>query len=295
LTYYQWSPDGREIAFLAKQADTKPDFALYTIGSDGRNLRLIRRTVSTMAWSPDSKQLAVLWLSLSDGLNYSVDVAQPTTGRTRTIAHFTNRNYDGGSALGQYPDPMPYDWEILTHELLAWTKDGIYAYGLGTQGQQPAAGAPGIELLGVLIDPVSGAMTTKPSSEVGEAYVSTVLNSVPGVHLRVIDHWSHDLTTPNSGLWSSLRWIVDDTGVIHDIDIGRGIFAPSFDPASNRLLFSVLIVTDATVTGQDAQPIRYVYRTEVWEVHLDGHSDSKPFLNDGSYLATWQPPLSPYR
>jgi RNA polymerase sigma-70 factor (ECF subfamily) len=295
VTYYRWSPDGRWMALLTKQPDPKLGFDLYTVRGDGRNLRLIRRSVSTMAWSPDSNQLAVLWLTVADVLNYSVDIVQPTTGWTRAVAHFTNRAYDGPSAVGNTPDPLPFDWEIFTHELLAWTKDGIYAYGLGTQGQQPAPGGPGIELLGVVIDPVSGAMTTTPSSEVGKVYVSTVLNSVPGLYMRVIDHWSHDLTAPNSGLWSSLRWIVNDTGVIHDIDIGRGIFGPSFDPASNRLLFSVLIVTNATVTGADAQPIRYAYRTEVWAVRLDGHSDPKPFLTDGSYLPTWQPPLSPYR
>jgi len=297
VTYYRWSPDGREIALLTKQPDAKLGFDLYTIGSDGHNLRLVRRSVSTMAWSTDSKQLAVLWLTVGDSLNYSVDVVQPATGRTRTITHFVNHGWDGVSVHDTFY-PLLYNREILTGEVLAWTTDGIYVLGAGSQGDtNDVAGLNQLFglTMGLRIDPVTGATTQETPEAIGRAYDATVSNSVPGINFSMGNYNALDLNEPNSGLWTFFTWEVDNGARFHTLDIHREMFAPSFDPANNRLLFSVLVVTNATATGDYDHPVVYTYRTEVWSVPLDGHSDPQPLLTDGSYLATWQPPLSHYR
>ena len=58
----KWSPDGREIAFVAEPSIQRPLFSgymIYLVGADGSGLTPITEAASAPAWSPDGRRLAV--------------------------------------------------------------------------------------------------------------------------------------------------------------------------------------------------------------------------------------------
>ncbi len=86
-TFPEVSPDGRKVAFLSDRGTRRRGFAyLYVVGSEGHGLERVSATLSTdqsllgqIAWSPDSKRLAV---AEAGGLLYMI---RPGT-RQRLIA-----------------------------------------------------------------------------------------------------------------------------------------------------------------------------------------------------------------
>lgn len=53
-----WSPDGKNLAFVGMERDRGLGQAIYTVGVDGSNLRMLTETVTRPAWSPDGKRIA---------------------------------------------------------------------------------------------------------------------------------------------------------------------------------------------------------------------------------------------
>ena len=55
LLGYDWSPDGKRLAFVGRRADQRE---LFLFGDEGLTLRLTRNMGGYLSWSPDGKQLA---------------------------------------------------------------------------------------------------------------------------------------------------------------------------------------------------------------------------------------------
>jgi Tol biopolymer transport system component len=89
VTLFDWSPDGRELAYtrLGRDADGNPTFDVHTVElTTGRSTRLTTGAyVVGLAWRPGTRRLALV--TLRDGVNelLVVDRATGTTNRVRTL------------------------------------------------------------------------------------------------------------------------------------------------------------------------------------------------------------------
>ena len=117
-----WSPNGRELAFIARCRGRCADptaMYIYAIGVDGTNPRQLSETVTQPAWSPDGGRIA--FMQHAGGIS-SIHTISPDGTDLRDIASF--------------PDTLPnlYAWERrfdyfgnrdrVPRGPASWSKDG---------------------------------------------------------------------------------------------------------------------------------------------------------------------------
>jgi hypothetical protein len=274
VTYFLWSPDGSWLAVLRNEPDTGFGFDLYTTAADGTQERLVRKWVSTMAWSPDGRHLAVLWPDTLTSTLYTVDVVDPATGGSRTLAHFTTSLYAGGDC-GVYPF-MINTRESTLQERLAWTSEGIFAQGSDKTGAAPESP--------VRIDPTSGEITPVSTAEVQQAYdrAMSLLARARFTVSRIDDG-------QNFGFHTVLNMLSADGAEQAVIDVGRELLLPAFDAASGQILFTALTVTSQGVS-QPGCP-SYTYQEALWTYDLATRQATPLFADGTSYGGFWQPRL----
>ena len=103
-----WSPDGRKIAFLSEErlSEGGVQFVIYTVRSDGSELKRLSETISLPAWSPDSNSIALVKDYDTIGL-FIVDVDGSESREVKRVSAQAN---GGRGGLGLYR--------------LDWTSDG---------------------------------------------------------------------------------------------------------------------------------------------------------------------------
>lgn len=106
-----WSPDGRSLAFVANETPQSGNVyttVLYTVGSDGSNLRKWSETLSRPVWSPDSMSIAFLNVN-DDGSAVLYNTALDGPGPQEVVEVPLERTGDRGKV--HFP-------------ILFWTLDG---------------------------------------------------------------------------------------------------------------------------------------------------------------------------
>ncbi|MCY3913282.1 MAG: PQQ-binding-like beta-propeller repeat protein [Chloroflexi bacterium] len=142
-----WSPDGGQIAFVGYDRTEVRGPAIYAVGSDGSDLRLLTAANSRPAWTPDGKRLAfarrdgddlALFTIAADGSDLQrVIKIELSSGR----ASYGNVNVErdepgssgyatsGGGIQTDYEDMDPKDIWVDT---MVWSPDGsMIMYGCG--------------------------------------------------------------------------------------------------------------------------------------------------------------------
>ena len=133
-----WSPDGKYLAFVGVERAAGLGQAIYRVGADGSDLRLLTKTASRPSWSPDSKRIAFAKADGDDLGLYTIAADGSDVQRITTIELSNNRlkfiavNYErdppgssgyniGGWLPTNYGSLHP---ESIWLETLAWSPDG---------------------------------------------------------------------------------------------------------------------------------------------------------------------------
>ena len=103
-----WSPDGSHIAFLSSKRVAKGyQYVIYTVRSDGSDLREFSKSISVPTWSPNSKSIAFL-MSDNEGVRIHTMGLDGSALRNIDLARF---DWFGGK-----PSFVPFN--------LYWSGDG---------------------------------------------------------------------------------------------------------------------------------------------------------------------------
>ena len=112
-----WSPGSDRIAFWvylpSSQEGRSNDWVLHVVNSDGSGLRMISRSASHLAWSPDGRYLAFM---MNDGFENMVEkptLAIAELGGSSDIRHIPIQ-----------PRPEAPGEHIVNTRALAWSEDG---------------------------------------------------------------------------------------------------------------------------------------------------------------------------
>jgi len=123
-----WSPDGRRLAFVVKDAD-HPEGSIWTANADGSGAALLSGggTVCPVglfhpAWSPDGTKLAVVCYPDGDD-HESVAVLNLATGSLTRLADFTHPD-----AVDSAPTWSP-DGRTIAFEIVHWDPTGAFVDG----------------------------------------------------------------------------------------------------------------------------------------------------------------------
>jgi len=123
-----WSPDGRRLAFVVKDAD-HPEGSIWTANADGSGAALLSGggTVCPVglfhpAWSPDGTKLAVVCYPNGDD-HESVAVIDLATTSIRRLADFTHPD-----AVDSAPTWSP-DGRTIAFEIVHWDPTGAFVDG----------------------------------------------------------------------------------------------------------------------------------------------------------------------
>ena len=118
-----WSPDGREIAFVARwlgRGADWPDFRyIYVIGVDGTNPRRLSETVTQPAWSPDGARIA--FMRHADGIS-SIHTISADGTDLRDIASFPDMLPEW--TQGRWRPEYLGDSDRAPRGSASWSKDG---------------------------------------------------------------------------------------------------------------------------------------------------------------------------
>ncbi|MCY3783557.1 MAG: PQQ-binding-like beta-propeller repeat protein [Chloroflexi bacterium] len=142
-----WSPDGGHIAFVGYDRTEVRGPAIYAVGSDGSNLRLLTVANSRPAWTPDGKRLAfakpdgdelALFTIAADGSDLQrVTKIELSSGRASYGNVNVERDEPGSSGYATSGGGISTDYEAMDPkdiwvDTLTWSPDGsMIMYGCG--------------------------------------------------------------------------------------------------------------------------------------------------------------------
>ena len=142
-----WSPDGGQIAFVGYDRTDVRGPAIYAVGSDGSNLRLLTAANSRPAWTPDGTRLAfakadgddlALFTIAADGSDLQrVTKIELSSGRASFGNINVERDEPGSSGYATGGGGLPTDYEAMDPKeiwvgTMAWSPDGsMIMYGCG--------------------------------------------------------------------------------------------------------------------------------------------------------------------
>ena len=142
-----WSPDGGQIAFVGYDRGEVRGPAIYAVGNDGSDLRLLTAANSRPAWTPDGKRLAfakpdggdlALFTIAADGSDLQrVTKIELSSGRASYGNINVERDEPGSSGYATGGGGYPTDYEAMDPkdiwvDAMAWSPDGsMIMYGCG--------------------------------------------------------------------------------------------------------------------------------------------------------------------
>ena len=119
----QWSPDGTRLAVVGRHPDQRR-LAIYTMGTDGSDVRRLGVAASGPSWSPDGERIAFATVD-GDELALYTMAADGTEARRVPVAAGWEPRYRGGhDVLVEYVEHENYgvEWEWIT--TLEWSPTG---------------------------------------------------------------------------------------------------------------------------------------------------------------------------
>lgn len=281
-----WAPSGRLVAF-ARQRASGAVSQIYSLGLDGRHLRLLSRPgeyAYGVAWSPDGARIAYDTFDLAAVVR--VVVARADGTQKHVVATFQDARNPPPTFLAWSPGGRELAYIASTGELDAVREDGSSTRVIARGATQPAWSPDGRRIAYVAVDGITVAAADGTGAERiadggrpkwspdGEriAYVSA---AGVGVHViradgsgdRVVDphgtdpEWSRDGrrlvdVTPETGGSRSALHVVDlqrrrVATVSHDgsRSFGTDAFAASFSPNGRTILFSAWSPTGVPTLG----------------------------------------------
>ncbi len=147
-----WSPDGKQIAFAAKQPHS--DWQIYAVGSDGGQPRVLVPNIFGAidpCWSLDGNTILY---GPQGGQSHGIHLYELETGRNTTLPGSEQLQYPHWSPDRRYIAAMSRDlrrlmlydfgtqtWRMLTDQNAnypTWTADGKYLYFDTITGKEPA-------------------------------------------------------------------------------------------------------------------------------------------------------------
>ena len=142
-----WSPDGGQIAFVGYDRTEVRGPAIYAVGNDGSDLRLLTAANSRPAWTPDGKRLAfakpdgdelALFTITADGSDLRrVTKIELSGGRASYGNVNVERDEPGSSGYATGGGGFPTDYEAMDPkdiwvDTMAWSPDrSMIMYGCG--------------------------------------------------------------------------------------------------------------------------------------------------------------------
>jgi Tol biopolymer transport system component len=115
----QWSPDGQWIACPV-------DDGVLLLSPDGKQTRKVGTRSSTVAWSPDSRQLYAL--AQGEGTKWLLDSIEVATGTERTIADLGSQYlFQGGNqlSLSLSSDHTSLAASVVNYQSDIWMLEGF--------------------------------------------------------------------------------------------------------------------------------------------------------------------------